>query len=169
MKDNIVLCGFMGCGKTTVGNRLAKLTGRKFIDMDAYIVENEKMSISDIFSQHGEDYFRELEHQACKKIGNEFCRIIATGGGAVIFERNVEALKTNGIIVYLEISPETVIERLKNNTTRPLLMCEDRDEYIKNLMAQRDPYYRNAANFVVNAEQAPDYVALNIMQTVKIL
>lgn len=169
MRDNIILCGFMGCGKTTVGRRLAKLTGRKLIDTDAFIVEREGMEITDIFAQKGEEYFRRCEYDVCREISAESCRVIATGGGTVLKEDNVKALKENGVIVYLKVSPETALLHLSKATNRPLLMRDDRDEYIRQLMLQRDPIYTAAANFIIDAEASPDYIALNIMKTVKIL
>ena len=80
--DNIVLCGFMGCGKTTVGRNLARKSGRKFVDMDSYIEEKAGMKVSEIFEKYGENRFRDMEHEACLELADTKGLVIASGGGA---------------------------------------------------------------------------------------
>ena len=89
--NNIVLCGFMGCGKTTVGRNLARKAGRKFIDMDLYIEEKAGMKISEIFEKFGESRFRDMEHEACLELADTEGLVIASGGGAFTFQRNIDA------------------------------------------------------------------------------
>ena len=130
MSKNIILCGFMGCGKTTVGKNLQKRSGMHMIDTDAYIEKNQGMKISEIFDRYGEAYFRDLEYDACCELSKKSGIIISTGGGALTFERNVQALKKNGTIVLIDVPLDTIKERLKNDTTRPLLQRPDKDEAI---------------------------------------
>ena len=94
--NNIILCGFMGAGKTVVGRELAKMMGCRFIDTDELIEREQGVAVKAIFATHGEDYFRELEYDACKKIGEMKNSVVSTGGGAMTFERNVEAIKKSG-------------------------------------------------------------------------
>lgn len=165
---NIILCGFMGCGKSTVGKLLAKKTDSTFVDMDSYIEEKAGMTISEIFAQHGEDYFRDLEHQACVELSETGDKIIAAGGGALTFDRNIEALKKNGTILLLDVSYDMLCIRLKNDTTRPLLQCENRNEKIKELLKARMPLYRKAADITINGDLVPNKVVPSIIEIINI-
>ena len=118
--DNIVLCGFMGSGKTVVGKELAKILGVKFVDTDELIEKEQGVAIKAIFAIHGEDYFRDLEYEVCKKIPEMKGVVVSTGGGAMTFERNVEAVKQGSKIVFLDASFDVICERIGDNTTRPL-------------------------------------------------
>lgn len=111
----IVLCGFMGCGKTTVGKIIAKRTVLDFVDMDSYIEEKEGCTVREIFDKHGESYFRDLEHQACIELADRKNCIISSGGGSMIYERNVKALEKNAVIVYLSVPLEDIKYRLRND------------------------------------------------------
>lgn len=152
MKNNIVLCGFMGCGKTTVGKVLAKALNFEFADSDSFIEQKEGKSISEIFAENGEEYFRKAETQAVKELALKSDTVIATGGGAMLKTENANALKDKGFVVFLDVSPETVVKRLKDDATRPLLKRADRDRVIKELMSSRRPYYLTAADVTVNAD-----------------
>ncbi len=163
---NIVLCGFMGCGKSTVGKRLADRTGFTLVDMDTYIEQEAGMTVSDIFAQEGEASFRTREHNACVTLGKQDNLIIATGGGAVLREDNVTALRCGGTIVWLRVTPETVIDRLKNDTTRPLLQREDKAQAVTELMAARAPLYAAAADVTVDADDDADRVCAAILSAV---
>lgn len=156
---NVVLCGFMGCGKTTVGRQLAALSGRRFVDMDAYIEQQAGMAVSEIFRQYGEDDFRRREREACRALAGQTGLVIAAGGGALTFAANVEALRPSCAIVLLEVSPETVLTRLRGDTTRPLLAREDKETAVRELFAARLPLYRAAASYTVDGEQPPLTVA----------
>ncbi len=164
--NNIILCGFMGSGKTTVGKRLATLTGRVFVDMDAEIEQRAGKSISEIFARDGEPAFRQLEQEVCLDLARRSGLVIATGGGALLSPANREALAASGIIVLLQISPETVMDRLERDTTRPLLAGENKEDRIRQLLAQRLPVYQAAAHLVVDGEQAPDAVARQIAKQI---
>ena len=148
--SSIVLIGFMGAGKTTVGKELVK-KGFELIDTDAYIEACEKMSISDIFAQKGEDYFRQAETKALKTLlvqDKQF--VISCGGGMPLREENRKLLKKLGMVVYLRIQPETVLARLKGDTT--LLKGDDSGERVRTLMKQREAHYLSGADFVLDVD-----------------
>lgn len=159
---NIVLCGFMGCGKTTVGKRLAEKNGLTFVDMDSYIEQQAGCTVSEIFANEGEAAFRRREHDACEALGAGSGLVIATGGGAVLRQDNVEALSQNGVIVLLKVSADCVLTRLRGDTTRPLLQREDKRAAVEALMREREPLYMNAATVTVDAERDADTVAAAI-------
>ena len=118
----------MGCGKSTVGKNLAKMTGRKFLDMDNYIEETSGMTIPAIFDKMGENGFRDLEHEACQALANRSGLIVASGGGALTYERNVAVFKGTDIVVLLDVPLETIRQRLAHDTTRPLLAGQGRSD-----------------------------------------
>lgn len=158
---NIVLCGFMGSGKTTVGKELAKITGRKFVDTDEMIEKEEGVSISEIFETKGEAYFRELEYKICKKAGEMKNAVISTGGGAMTFERNISAIKKNSKIVFLNASFETVSKRVGNGETRPLFKNKTK---AKQLFNERKSKYERAADYVIDGDLSPSITASNIAE-----
>lgn len=164
MKNNIVLLGFMGCGKSTVGKLLAAKTGYSFVDTDSLIEKKENMSVNDIFKEKGEAYFRAAEAETVKELTSRERLIIAVGGGTVLNAENVEALKASGFCVWLKVSPEAVLKRLKNDTTRPLLQRNDKEAAVKELITAREPLYRAACDAQINAdcsaEEAADSVIL---------
>lgn len=150
LNNNIVLCGFMGSGKTTVGKKLAALLNMKFVDLDIWIEQHEKLTVSEIFEKKGENYFRTLEAEAAKTLGEQSGLVIACGGGTVLKEENVLSLKKNGIIIYLSVTADVVKKRLESDTTRPLL-SKDKSNTIDSLLNSRKPIYEAAADFTVNA------------------
>jgi len=141
---NIVLVGFMGTGKTVVGQRLAEILGRKFQDLDNLIEEEVHMTIPEIFSRHGESYFRELEAKMVARVSREKGGVISTGGGVMLRERNVQNLKSNGILIALTASPEVIFQRLEGKEDRPLLEGGDRRQKVEELLGKRQPYYQKA-------------------------
>ena len=153
MKKNIMLIGFMGAGKTTVSRELSILTGRKEIDVDAYIVEKEGCSINDIFKNHGEEYFRQLETRYLADIQRERGLIVSCGGGAVIKDENVKLMKENGVIVLLTALPETIYERVKNSKDRPILNGNMNIEFITGLMNKRKDRYYEVADIIVETDK----------------
>nr|WP_305119664.1 MULTISPECIES: shikimate kinase [unclassified Ruminococcus] len=162
------MCGFMGCGKTTVGKIIAKKTYLDFIDMDRYIEEKEGCTVKEIFDRHGEDYFRDLEHQACIELANRENCIISSGGGSLIYERNVKALEKNALIVYLSVPLEDIKYRLRNDKIRPLLQRPDKDEAMAELYNKREPLYMNAARFVIRPGKGPGATADKIIEILKL-
>ena len=162
--NNIVLCGFMGCGKTVVGKELAKIMGRKFIDTDELIEKEQGIAIKAIFAARGEDYFRELEYEACKKVSEMKNCVISTGGGALTFERNAAALKEGGKIVFLDASFDVICERIGNSNNRPLF--EDREK-ARQLYDERKTKYLAAADYVIDGDLSARKAALDIAATFK--
>lgn len=162
---NITLCGFMGCGKSTVAPLLAQMLGMQTVDMDVLIEQQEGRTISSIFAKEGETAFRDIESAMCKKLSLSSNLIISAGGGAVLREQNVQALRSNGgVIVLLDVPKEILIERLRGDTTRPLLAKDDLEATITRLMAARMPIYRACADIIVDASQTPHQVARAIAQ-----
>ena len=152
MKNNIVLCGFMGCGKSTVGRALAARLNYEFCDSDAVIEQREGTAISTIFAEKGEGYFRELEKTVIRELSEQKGLIIATGGGAVLNPENAENLRKTGLVIFLDITPKAVLKRLEGDTTRPLLMRDDKEAAVNELMTKRKPLYASAGHHTVNAE-----------------
>ena len=155
----------MGSGKSTIGKLTAEKLGARFIDTDAYIEKREGMTISKIFETHGEEYFRKLEHNVCIELSELSKTVISTGGGTLLRDENVKALKKNGVVFLLNISPSVVLTRLKNDTTRPLLMREDKKKAVTELLSKRLPLYNRAADYILNGEEAPRKITLNIINT----
>ena len=156
---NIVLCGFMGSGKTVVGKELAKIMGRRFVDTDQLVEARSGVSIPAIFQVHGEDYFRELERAACAEAAEIPNCVIATGGGALTFDENVRTLRTTGKIVLLDASFEVICQRVGNGANRPLF----RDPVqAKALYDARQAKYRAAADYVVDGDASARKTALTI-------
>lgn len=163
MKGNIVLCGFMGCGKTTVGKRVAKLLNRNFCDLDAYVEKKAGMTISQIFERYGEQGFRSRESQAVKEIAKSTDMVVACGGGTVLSQENVGSFhEGNGIILFLDVPVAALQERLKNDKKRPLLQKPNRRQVIAELFEKRCPLYRKAADVVVDAGAPAVVVARRI-------
>ncbi|MDP8230683.1 MAG: shikimate kinase [Candidatus Gorgyraea atricola] len=145
---NVVLVGFMGTGKTVVAKRLAEKLKREFLELDAIIEKREGMSIKDIFEKKGEPYFRELEKEVVKASSQKQDLVISAGGGAIIDEENFNTLKPNSIIICLQASPDTIMQRTKGNVCRPLLNVSDPKKRIEELLAKRAPYYKKANHCV---------------------
>ena len=157
--NNIVLCGFMGSGKTVVGRELAKIMGAKFVDTDELIEKEQGVAIKAIFAAHGEDYFRDLEYEMCKKVAQMKGAVVSTGGGAMTFARNVEAIKQGSKVVFLDASFDVICDRIGNSTTRPLF--QDREK-AKRLYDERKDKYLAAADYVVNGDMGERKTALEI-------
>ena len=149
MNGNIMLIGFMGAGKTTVSKELSKVTGKAELDMDAYIVEKEGMSIADMFEKHGEEYFRAKETESLMEIMEKKDLIVSCGGGVVVKDENVAHMKKEGVIVLLTATPETTLERVKNSNDRPILNGNMNIEFITNLMNKRKERYLSVADVIV--------------------
>lgn len=149
-RKNIILVGFMGCGKSTIGKRLANAKGYKFIDMDKEIEKKEGMKISDIFEKLGENEFRKMETVLCEELSYAEGCVIATGGGVIKNKRNMQLLKKNGIVLYIKASAEHIYRNLKNDNTRPLLECDNKLKRIKELLKERTPLYESRNDIAVN-------------------
>lgn len=145
MAKNIILIGFMGTGKTTVGMRLAEKMNRSFVDMDKEIESLIGMSVADIFRQYGEVRFRSEEGLMAKKLGSSQNLVIATGGGTVVHSDNVAALKENGILICLDAPPSEIHARVsRKKGSRPLLKKDVSIADIEDMLQSRESYYASA-------------------------
>lgn len=145
MSKNIVLVGLSGSGKTTIGTLLTELLpDYKFIDTDKIIVKLERRSINDIFAIDGEGYFRDLETKVAKGVSTSENQIISTGGGIILRQENMDALRSNGIIFYLKTSPEILIKRLEGDSSRPLLKTDDVKAKLEKMLEIRGKLYEKA-------------------------
>lgn len=152
-KRNVVLIGFMGSGKTTLGLKLSYLMKLPVEDTDRLIERREGRKISEIFADDGEEYFRNLETELLRSCGEQrYERILSVGGGTPVNPVNRPLLKKCGTVVYLRVKPETVYERVKNDTSRPLLQCEDPLARIRTLLAVRDEAYRDTADIIIDVD-----------------
>lgn len=152
-KKNVILIGFMGSGKTTVGLKLSYKLRMPVEDTDKFIERRENRSISRIFEEDGEEYFRALETKTLEEFRDrKYTRIISVGGGTPVNPVNRSILKQCGTVVYLRVRPETVYERLKNDTTRPLLQCEDPLTKIRGLLEARKEAYEETADIIIDAD-----------------
>lgn len=150
MEKNIVLIGFMGSGKTSVGKKLSMELKREFIDMDDFIVKKEGMSVNDIFEKKGEIYFRNIEKQLCLRFAEPKSKIIATGGGVIKNDENVANLKKGGVIIYLKSEPKQIAHNLRHDNSRPLLAGGNKLGKITKLMAEREPTYNKCADLTID-------------------
>ena len=166
---HLVLIGFMGSGKTSLGRSLSYKLKRAFYDTDKMIEEREGMPISGIFAVKGEKYFRELETKVLRDIREDkIPRIYSLGGGTPVSLQNQPLIKTIGTVVYLRLTPEEVWERLKGDTTRPLLQCDDPLAKIKSLMKLRAPAYERCADIIIdNGSKERDAVIEEILGELK--
>lgn len=151
MRNNIVLIGFMGSGKTSIGRLIAQRLGFQFIDTDKMIVERTGMEISDIFARHGEAWFRDHETSALRSLSIYNRTLISTGGGIVLRPENRELLQGLGFVVWLTASEDVIFERVSRNKKRPLLQTATPRQTVHDLLEQRRPLYAGAAQFTVDS------------------
>lgn len=155
---NIVLIGYMGCGKSTVGHKAAKATEYTFLDTDVLIEKEEGMTIAKLFEEKGEPYFRNKETEIIKRlIAGEKGNIIATGGGLPMTEGNPGLLKELGTVIYLKAETETLHQRLSNDNVRPLLKNTNLKEKIETMLAIRGPVYEACADVVLQVDNMSFY------------
>lgn len=145
---NLVLCGFMGTGKTHLGKALAKQFFLPFVDIDEEIEKKMGMSIPGIFQEKGEAFFRDIEEALIGEYGRKERIIISVGGGALQREKNLETLKSNGFLICLLASPKAILQRLRNDQTRPLLQGENKLGRIETLLRTRFGNYLKADAFL---------------------
>jgi shikimate kinase len=164
----IVLIGFMGAGKSSVGRTLARLTGRPRFDTDEMVAARFGLSISEIFERHGEVHFRDAESEVLEQLSGETNGVIVTGGGIVLRETNLARLREIGTIVYLSADEETLFARISRRQTRPLLQTANPRTTVKELLAFRVPLYRAAADVEVDTSRLRhDEVARSILKRVE--
>lgn len=153
LNEHIFLIGFMGCGKTTNAGLLSKMTGAEQMEMDQEIVKNQGMAITEIFAKFGEPYFRNLETELIRSMKGKEPMVVSCGGGAVMREENVALMKEAGKIVLLTAAPESIYDRVKDSSDRPILNGNMNIEYISELMEKRRPRYEAAADFAVSTDK----------------
>lgn len=166
---NLILCGMMGAGKTTVGIKIAELTGRRWYDTDECIADRHG-KISDIFEYYGEAHFRKLETEVVKELAEKDGLIISSGGGLVLKKENNELLQRNGKIIFLRASLDTLSKRLKVDGDRPLLQTstESIRDRLARLLKERMPVYEHVADYTVDVDgKTPEEIAEEVIETVK--
>jgi len=151
---NVALIGFMGAGKTSVGRLVSEQLGFDYLDTDEIIQSRTNRTIADIFAKDGEPAFRKLEEQIVAELATHERTVISTGGGLPVNSENLTSLKTHALAVYLWASPEKLWERVRNQTHRPLLNTPDPKRKIRELLATREPFYRQA-DVLLNTELRP--------------
>jgi len=144
----------MGCGKSTVGRLVAQDLGFQFVDTDALVEEKAGIPITEIFAAEGEQAFRQLEREIILELAKEEKQVIATGGGAIMNPENLASLKSHALIICLWANAESIHERTKHQTHRPLLQGEDPLGAIRTMLAEREPVYKQA-DVIVNTELRP--------------
>lgn len=147
---NIVLIGYRGTGKSTVGKLLAARLGRELVSTDAEIIKRAKRTIPEIVTQEGWEYFRNLESDICRELASRDKLVIDTGGGAILRTQNVEALKKNGTVFWLTASVETIEKRIGDDDQRPSLTgAKSFVDEIQDVLRERTPNYQTAADHTI--------------------
>ena len=159
----IALVGLPGGGKSTVGRQLSRRLGFDFVDTDTVIEKRIGSSIKAFFESSGEAAFRDLETQVLREVCADHRGVLATGGGAVLRSENRQLLKEHCTVVYLRSSPEELHRRLRHDTHRPLLQVADPLARLRELYAQRDPLYRDAAQFVIETGRPSVNMLVNMI------
>ncbi|QQR79306.1 MAG: shikimate kinase [Deltaproteobacteria bacterium] len=175
MKKPIILTGFMGTGKTAVGEQLSQKLGCPFLDTDVMVEKATGKTIPEIFEKQGEPAFRELEKKMLKKALENEMIVISTGGGAVMDSDNRTLMKEKGFIIALSASPEVILERVSQVDNRPMLKMADKEgkkdqqeklEKIKNLLSKRSPFYREANKIVDTTSKKIEETVAEILKIV---
>ena len=166
---NLVLCGMMASGKSTVGKCLATRLSYAFVDTDD-VLESRFGKITDIFAQFGEEYFREREREVCVELAKSEGIVLATGGGLVLNKENVDCLKKSGTLIFLRVKASTLAERLQADTDRPLLQTEgDLELRIAELLQIRTPIYESVADYILDVNgKMPEEIAEEIIEKLAI-
>lgn len=169
MRDNVILTGFMGTGKTSLGKMLATRLGRPFVDIDKKIEDEAQLSIPTIFERYGEEHFRELERAAVKELSQRRGLVIATGGGTVKDAENLRLLKSSGVLVCLTADPEEIFNRTARRGERPVLDGggDERLATIKRLLDERKQFYDRADYHVDTTEWSPIQIVDSICRYLK--
>lgn len=168
---NVILIGFMGCGKTTIGVRLAGLLGFEFVDTDALIVAKAGMPIPQIFQEQGEAGFRALETGVLDELAAQGCErtVISTGGGIVTQPINTEKLRALGVIVWLTTSDDILWQRVRRNRERPMLHTKNPRQTFNDLLALRRPMYAGLADLTIDSRGlSPEEAAYGMGESVRV-
>lgn len=167
MKSLIVLAGMMGCGKSTVGEILSNKIGYEFIDIDKQIEKSENMSVTNIFNEYGEKYFRKIEKLKIFEYVNRKNIVMALGGGGFEDEETRQILKQHGVVIYLKATPECIFQRIKSEIHRPLLRKNFSVDFIAFILKKRGDNYEKANFTVDTCNKAPDEVVNYILRVIK--
>jgi shikimate kinase len=170
LSKNIILIGFMGCGKSTIGRHLGKLLGYPVVDTDELIEAKAGMPIKTIFAERGEDYFRQLEAAVLQELSVPDAprRIISTGGGIVTRKVNRRLLRQLGYVVWLEVTVDEILKRTARNQDRPLLKTENPREMIESLLTVREPLYAQCADLTLDsADLDAEEIACGILESAR--
>jgi len=163
----VVLVGFMGSGKSSVGRELARRVGADFVDVDTWIEKSTGRSVPDLFAAEGEPAFRDLEKAALQAVLAVKGRVVATGGGAFLDEENRRLLKAYGPVVFLEAEVGTILRRVSGSAHRPLLHGGDRETVVRDLLARRIAGYRLADYAVPTDGRTVAQVAERIVELIR--
>jgi shikimate kinase len=166
-KHNIILIGYMGSGKTSIGERLAKKMTYQFRDADQMLERKAGDTINHIFAVHGEEYFRNMETDLLKELVVALENtVLSTGGGMPLREQNSKLLKELGYVVFLKTSKGTTLQRLKGDTTRPLLQGDDLEKKVERMLEVRTPVYEKTAHkIIVTDGRSLDELVNQIMES----
>jgi shikimate kinase/GNAT superfamily N-acetyltransferase len=169
-RQNIVLTGFMGTGKSSVGRLLATKLGRKFVDIDGLIEQREGRTINQIFADEGEPYFRRLEAIVCRELAGQQGLVIATGGGALVPEKNLRIMDSTGLLICLDCEPEVLWERIGRSQNRPMLAANDQDRFTRlaALLEKRAPAYARIQHHLDVTHLSPREAVLAICQLLQL-
>ena len=160
----VYLCGFMGCGKSHIGRLLTKELTSVFIDLDRYIVENEGMTIPEIFEKKGEQYFRDTEAKYIKNFKGR--TVVATGGGAMLRDETAQFAKEAGTVFFINVSFDTCYSRIKNDKNRPLVVNNSKEQ-LKEIYEKRYPIYQKNSDFTIDGERTDREIARDIIDILK--
>jgi len=161
---NVVLVGYRGTGKTTIGRILKEKLKKNFISMDEEIIKKTNMQIPEIISKYGWDYFRDIESEVSEYVSKLDNYIIDTGGGVVIRQQNIEALKKNGKIILLTADIKTIAERIKKDKERPALKGKSSTDEIEEVLKEREEKYINAADYIIDTtKKSPEEISKEII------
>ncbi len=163
-KLNLVLVGFMGSGKSTVGRGAAAELQTRFVDMDRVIEEREGLTISEIFSLFGEPSFRQIEAEVAEELSREKGLVIATGGGVVLRPSNLEHLARQGILIHLRVNLEGALARTRSHSHRPLLRGEDAEQRARRIFAERQPLYESIPHHVDTTNHPTSEVVAEVVR-----
>ncbi|MEM9018876.1 MAG: shikimate kinase, partial [Verrucomicrobiota bacterium] len=167
---NLILIGFMGTGKTTIGKQVAKSLGLEFVDTDALIARKAGKSIPDIFEEDGEKVFRRFETEVLRECVGKTDQVISTGGGIVTQPENSPLLEEGGYVVWLRAEAETIFERVRRNKHRPLLQVDDPLGTIRGLLEIRDPLYEQAQNLSIRTDELTmDETCYGVTETARLM
>lgn len=169
MAHNIILTGFMGTGKSTIGQLLADKLARPFVDMDVLIEQREGRTISRIFAEEGEPYFRQVEAGLCRELAGRSGLVIATGGGALVVEQNLRVMARSGLVICLDCDPAVLWQRIGRSTDRPMLANPDDGRFARlaALLNARAPAYARIEHHLDVTHLSPEQAVRHICKLVE--